>query len=142
MKEKSSIIRNSILICIGAVLQLLPLGYWMITEGRKSLYEELHFFPHYFVMVLLSIAAAIINCMVNKKWIRKEFCLAWELLIGFLLLAVPFLVSVVRILWDRSLKGMFLGTVWVLFLMALYIFIQGVIYAVTEVIFCRFTKNI
>lgn len=70
---------------IGGLLQLIPAVYWLFTEGEKTIYEAFHFFPHYAVMLLLTVLMSVIQWRFNSGWLQTERSCAEEGLWCFLI---------------------------------------------------------
>ncbi len=82
-------LRDGAFILLGAILLFLPFIYWNLTVGQRPMYEVLYaetvFFPDYFVMLLLAVFAAGLNCLLSRKWLTKKHGLLWMLLFHALL---------------------------------------------------------
>ena len=121
--------KKTIILFLGALLQLLPLEYWILTEGKKPLYAENHFFPNYFVMLLISIVIAIVNCTVNRKILKDTFCYLNEMVIVILLVGIIFGGYIIFI---REESGMGWVFFFVMYLVGLYEIVQLVIHIIID----------
>ena len=120
-------------ILVGAVVQMIPLGYFMMTEGQRSLYQPVVFFPHTFISLLLSIGAAVINALINQRWIKEKFFYVPITVLGGVLLM---LYSVYGILAADS-KGFYLlfPILLTMLLTMIYEVLQGILHAIAGRIF-------
>lgn len=130
---KSANNKKFILILVGAILQLLPLLYFIMTEGQRLIYQPFVFFPHIFISLILSIGAAVINALMNRRWIKEKFFYVPITVLGGVLLM---LYSVYGILVADN-KGLYLLLPIFLFMLLIMIYelIQGILHAIAGHIF-------
>lgn len=130
---KSAKNKKFILILVGAILQLLPLLYFILTEGHRLIYQSFVFFPHIFISLILSIGAAVINALINRRWIKEKYFYAPITALGGVLLM---LYAIYEILATGSEDVNLLVPIFLfMLLIMIYELIQGILHAVAGHIF-------
>ena len=119
--------KKYILILVGAILQLFPMIYFILTEGQRPLYESFAFFPHIFISLLLSVVAAVINAMLNRRWIKEKFFYVPITLLGG---GVFMLYEIYEILAAGDSSNLLLPIFVCMLLIMMYEVIQGCLHAI------------
>lgn len=142
MNGRKQTIRNRILILFSGILTLIPLIYWCLTEGQKPMYEESVFFPHYFIMLAISIVIAVINCFINRKIVKAKFLCVMECTIGGLMV---FAFAAVMLIGNASWEdGFFAFVIPFCFsgaLVGVYVLIQLMIHGIIELLLSKVFKR-
>lgn len=138
IKEKYSM-GNRLLVFTGSVLQLLPLLYWNMTAGKRPAYEVLYtkasFFPDYFIMLLTAAAAAVANCEINRRWVRKCSCLLYMSLCSTALFFLFVVGIFAKILFRNGVSAALAFLMLGGSLVFVYELAMGAVQAVTAVLF-------
>ena len=130
---KSAENKKFILILVGAILQLLPLLYFVLTEGQRLIYQPFVFFPHIFISLILSIGAAVTNALINRRRIKEKYFYAPITALGGVLLM---LYAIYEILATGSEDVNLLVPIFLfMLLIMIYELIQGILHAVAGHIF-------
>ncbi len=108
-------------ILTGAVLNLLPLVYWGMTEGQRPLYEPVSFFPHYFLTLLFSAAAAMGNCLIRRKLVKDRLYYVGE----YSLCSLIFFLYLLFSWYEKGGRPPAAAVVVCLLLFVLYEMVQG-----------------
>lgn len=124
--------KKYILILVGAILQLFPMIYFIMTEGQRPLYQSFAFFPHIFISLLISVGAAVINAMLNRRWIKEKFFYVPIISLGGGLLM---LYEVYGILAAGGSSNLLLPIFVCMLLIMIYEVIQGGLHAIAGRIF-------
>lgn len=142
MKEKKQVIRNRILIIFGGVLTLMPLVYWCITEGQQPMYQESSFFPHYFIMLVISAVIAVSNCLINRKIVKDKFLCIMECTIGGLIVFAIAVVEISRnVSWEDGLWDFVAAFALNGYLICVYEIVQCIIHVVIELLLSKIFKR-
>lgn len=124
--------KKFIFILVGAILQLFPIIYFILTEGQRSLNELFVFFPHIFISLLLSVGVAVINALLNRRWIKEKYFYVPITSLGGVLLM---LYEVYEILEAGDSSNLLLPIFVCMLLIMIYEMIQGGLHAITGRIF-------
>lgn len=142
MKEKKQILRNRILIVFSGVLTLMPSVYWCITEGQQPMYQESSFFPHYFIMLMISVAVAVSNCLINRKIIKDKFLCIMECTVGGLIaIAFAAVMISVNVSWKDGFGDFVAALALNGYLICLYEIVLCVIHVIIELLLSKILKR-
>lgn len=142
MKDRKQAIRNRIVMIFSAILTLLPMGYWSLTEGQKPMYEESHFSPNYFIMLIVSVVIAVCNCLLNRKIGKDRFLYIMECTVGALIALVS---TIVIISYNTSYEYGLFDFVWPVALcgviIILYEIMQSIMHCIIDLLIEKIGKR-
>ena len=124
--------KKYILILVGAILQLSPMIYFIMTEGQRPMYQSFAFFPHILISLILAVGAAVVNALSNRRWIREKFFYVPMTLLGG---GLFMLYEVYRILAAGNSSNLLLPIFVCMLLIMMYEVIQGGLHAIAGRIF-------
>ncbi len=106
------------------------------------MYQESSFFPHYFIMLVISVAVALSNCLINRKVVKEKFLCIMECTIGGLIVFVNAAAEISRnVSWEDGLWDFVAALALNGYLIFVYEIVQCIIHVVIELLLSKIFRR-